>query len=77
MERVIKINERLLADSFNVTGLDSVDEVVQAGLVVLVKSRLGKQKMVREFRGAFSWRADPEFSNAVNAGQSKVIKAIQ
>ena len=48
MERVVKINERLLADSFNVTGLDYIDEVIQAGLVVLVKSRLGKQRIVRE-----------------------------
>ena len=77
MERVVKINERLLADSFNVTGLDYIDEVIQAGLVVLVKSRLGKQRIVREYRGAFEWQTDPDLDDDSNLGKSKVVKAIR
>ena len=82
MERVININERLLSDSLHIAGLDSVDEVINMGLVVLLKTRLGKQKILREYRGAFDWQADPELNeaelnDAIETKSSTVVKAIR
>ena len=73
MEKTVSINDQLLADALNVSGLEAVDDVVHLGLRLLVRARLLKQGKIRNYRGAFSWDAE----SLTPYEPREVIRAVQ
>jgi Arc/MetJ family transcription regulator len=56
MRTNIVIDEKLMNDALQATGLKTKKEVVELGLKILVK--LNRQKQIRELRGKLEWDGD-------------------
>jgi Arc/MetJ family transcription regulator len=52
----IVIDEKLMNDALQATGLKTKKEVVELGLKILVK--LNRQKQIKELRGKLEWDGD-------------------
>jgi len=55
VDKRVSIDERVLGDAMHLSGLESVDEVIQQGLNMLVNIRLGKQRLIRKYKGRLKW----------------------
>ena len=53
MRTNIVIDDRLMADALQATGLKTKREVVEMGLKTLIK--LKKQEKIKEFKGKLAW----------------------
>ena len=58
MDKLVSIDERMLGDAMHLSGLESVDNVVQLGLTMFINIRLSKQGLIRKYMGALKWDAD-------------------
>ena len=58
MRTNIVIDEKLMNDALQVTGLKTKKEVVELGLKTLV--RLDRQKQIRKLKGKLKWDGDLE-----------------
>ncbi len=58
MRTNIVIEDALMADALEVTGLKTKREAVELGLRILV--RLRRQEEIRRFRGKLAWEGDLE-----------------
>ena len=58
MRTNIVIDDKLMADAFKATGLQTKREVVEEGLKSLI--RLKKQADIRSLRGKLKWEGDLE-----------------
>ncbi len=56
MRTNIVIDEKLMNDALQATGLKTKKEVVELGLKILVK--LDRQKQIKELRGKLEWDGD-------------------
>jgi Arc/MetJ family transcription regulator len=56
MRTNIVIDEKLMNDALQATGLKTKKEVVELGLKILVK--LNRQKQIKELRGKLEWDGD-------------------
>jgi Arc/MetJ family transcription regulator len=56
MRTIIVIDDKLMRDTFRVTGLKTKREVVEQGLRTLL--RLSKHAEIRRFRGKLDWQGD-------------------
>mgnify|MGYP006159323257 CR=1 FL=1 len=56
MRTNIVIDDQLMKDALNATGLSTKKEAVELGLKMLV--RLKKQERIRKFRGKLKWEGD-------------------
>lgn len=56
MRTNIVIDEKLMNDALQATGLKTKKEVVELGLKILVK--LNRQKQIKELRGKLKWDGD-------------------
>jgi Arc/MetJ family transcription regulator len=56
MRTNIVIDEKLMNDALQATGLKTKKEVVELGLKILIK--LNRQKQIRELRGKLEWDGD-------------------
>ena len=54
----IVIDDRLMADALQATGLTTKKEVVELGLKTLIK--LKQQEKIKAFKGKLSWSGDLE-----------------
>ena len=55
VDKRVSIDERVLDDAMHLSGLESVDDVIQQGLNMLVNIRLGKQRLIRKYKGKLKW----------------------
>ena len=51
MERVINLDNRLIADAMSLSGLQNIEGVVGLSLAMFVKTRLKKQEFIRRYKG--------------------------
>ena len=58
MRTNIVIDDKLMADALEATGLQTKKEVVEEGLSTLI--RLKKQEGIRSLRGKLKWQGDLE-----------------
>jgi Arc/MetJ family transcription regulator len=58
MRTNVDIDDALMAEALKATGLKTKREVVELGLLTLV--RLGRQAQIRRFRGRLAWEGDLE-----------------
>lgn len=58
MRTNIVIDDKLMADALNVSGLKTKKEAVEEGLKALIKLR--KQANIRNLRGKLNWEGDLE-----------------
>jgi len=58
MRTNIVIDDKLMSDALNVTGLKTKKEAVELGLKLLVKQN--KQQAIRKLRGKLKWEGDLE-----------------
>jgi Arc/MetJ family transcription regulator len=58
MRTNIVIDDELMADALELTGLRTKREAVELGLKTLI--RLKQQEKIRQFRGGLSWQGDLE-----------------
>ena len=58
MRTNIVIDDRLMADALQATGLTTKKEVVELGLKTLIK--LKQQEKIKAFKGKLSWSGDLE-----------------
>lgn len=58
METNIVIDDRLMADVLQATGLTSQQEAVELGLKTLIKIK--QQERIKAFKGKLKWDGDPE-----------------
>jgi len=58
MRTNIVIDDKLMADALKATGLQTKKEVVEEGLLTLIK--LKKQEDIRSLRGKLKWTGDLE-----------------
>ena len=56
MRTNIVIDDKLMADALNATGLQTKKEAVEEGLKALIKLR--KQENIRSLRGKLNWEGD-------------------
>lgn len=56
MKTNIDIDEALMADALQVTGLTATDKVVELALTMLVQIK--RQEAIKAFRGKLSWDGD-------------------
>ncbi len=56
MRTNIVIDDKLMRDALHATGMKTKREVVERGLLTLV--RLSKQAEIRRFRGKLHWQGD-------------------
>lgn len=56
MRTNIVIDDKLMADALNATGLQTKKEAVEEGLKALIKLR--KQANIRNLRGKLNWEGD-------------------
>lgn len=56
MRTNIEIDDKLMRDTLRATGLKTKREVVELGLLTLL--RLKRQSEIRQFRGKFEWVGD-------------------
>ena len=56
MRTNIEIDDKLMSDVLNATGLKTKKEAVELGLKTLI--RLKKQENIRNFRGQLKWTGD-------------------
>lgn len=56
MRTNIVIDDKLMADALNVSGLQTKKEAVEEGLKALIKLR--KQANIRNLRGKLNWEGD-------------------
>lgn len=56
MRTNIEIDDKLMKDALNATGLKTKKETVELGLKTLVK--LKKQEGIKRFRGKLAWSGD-------------------
>ena len=56
MRTNIVIDDKLMADALNATGLKTKKEAVEEGLKALIKLR--KQASIRNLRGKLNWEGD-------------------
>ncbi|TAN52806.1 MAG: type II toxin-antitoxin system VapB family antitoxin [Methylococcaceae bacterium] len=56
MRTNIEIDDVLIADALRITGAKTKREVVEMGLMTLV--RLKKQEAIKAFRGKLAWEGD-------------------
>jgi Arc/MetJ family transcription regulator len=56
MRTNIVIDDKLMDESFRITGLKTKREAVEQGLRTLI--RLGKQAQIRKYRGKLNWQGD-------------------
>lgn len=62
MRTNIVIDDDLMAEALKTTGLKTKKEVVELGLLTLI--RLKKQAAIKEFRGKLAWEGDLAASRA-------------
>ena len=55
MEKLVSIDVRMLGDATHLSGLESVDDVIQQSLNMLVDMRLAKQGLIRKYKGTLKW----------------------
>ena len=55
MEKLVSIDVGLLGDAMHLSGLESVDDVIQQSLNTLINIRLGKQELIRKYKGTLKW----------------------
>ena len=55
MEKVVSIDERVLGDAMRLSGVESVDDVIQQGLTKFINIRLSNQGLIRKYKGALKW----------------------
>ena len=55
MEKVVSIDERVLGNAMHLSGLENVDDVIQQSLNMLIDIRLGKQGLIRKYKGTLKW----------------------
>ncbi|MBD2499056.1 type II toxin-antitoxin system VapB family antitoxin [Anabaena azotica] len=53
MEDNLAINEKLIEEAINVTGLQNKQEVIELGLKTLIK--LKQQEKIKAYRGKLQW----------------------
>lgn len=58
MRTTIVIDDKLMQDALNATGIKNKREVVELGLKALLL--LDKQSELKEFRGMLAWKGDLE-----------------
>lgn len=58
MKTSIVIDEQLIADALEVTGLKTKREVVEMGLKTLIK--LKQQEKIKDFKGQLKWEGNLE-----------------
>jgi hypothetical protein len=51
VERVINLDNRLIADAMSLSGLQNIEGVVGLSLAMFVKTRLKKQEFIRRYKG--------------------------
>ena len=56
MRTNIVIDDKLMSDALNITGLKTKKEAVELGLKLLVKQN--KQQAIRKLRGQLKWEGD-------------------
>ncbi len=59
----IVIDDKLMKDALEATGLSTKKEAVELGLRTLV--RLGRQARIRKFRGKLAWEGDLQESRSL------------
>ena len=56
MKTNIDIDDTLIADALQATGLEATDQVIELALKMLVQ--LKRQEKIRDFRGQLTWEGD-------------------
>ena len=54
MERIVKINDKIITDALHLSGMRNVNSVISLSLEVFVKSRLKKQEFIKRYKGKLS-----------------------
>lgn len=58
MEKLVTIDDRLIADALHMSGLIREEDVIQLSLKMFTKIRLKKQEIVKRYMGTMEWSAD-------------------
>lgn len=64
MRTNIEIDDKLMSDALQATGLRTKKQVVELGLKTLIN--LKKQEEIKRFRGALSWSGDLDEMRSVS-----------
>ncbi|OGT56856.1 MAG: transcription regulator of the Arc/MetJ class [Gammaproteobacteria bacterium RIFCSPHIGHO2_12_FULL_63_22] len=60
MRTKIVIDDKLLRDTLQATGLRTKREVIELGLRTLLRLNLRQQEQIKRFRGKLQWQGDLE-----------------
>ena len=60
MRTKIVIDDKLLQDTLQATGLRTDREVIELGLRTLLRLNLRQQEQIKRFRGKLQWQGDLE-----------------
>ena len=55
MEKVVSIDERVLDEAMRLSGIESVDNVIQMVMTMYINIRLISQGLIRKCKGALRW----------------------
>ena len=55
METLVTINDKLMTDALGITGLSNDNEVIELSLKMMIKLRLKKQEVIKNYKGQLSW----------------------
>lgn len=73
MKDDLLINEKLIEEAINVTGLQNKQEVIELGLKTLIK--LKQQEKIKNYRGKLQWDGNLE-ELRTNPSPSKLIISL-
>ena len=55
METLVTINDKLMTDALGITGLSNDNEVIELSLKMMIKLRLKKQEVIKNYKGQLNW----------------------
>lgn len=57
MEKLVNIDETLVSDALDLSGLSNQDDVINLSLRMFLKIRLKKQEIIKRYKGTLKWQA--------------------